>query len=85
MENVLVFEDLEKVEENKLTEALKGVEMETLVRACAGTSPSNKAYIRGVVDSGKFDALIKEFPPTRIEEIDRAQNEILEFVMKGMR
>ncbi len=85
MENVLVFEDLEKVEENKLTEALKGVEMETLVRACAGTSPSNKAYIRGVVDSGKFDALVKEFPPTRIEEIDRAQNEILEFVMKGMR
>ena len=85
MEKIIAFEDLEKVEENKLTEALKGVEMETLVRACAGTSPSNKAYIRGVVDSGKFDALVKEFPPTRIEEIDRAQNEILEFVMKGMR
>ena len=85
MESVLVFEDLEKVEERRLAEVLKDVDMETLVRACAGTSPSNKAYIRGAVDSGKFDALVKEFPPTRIEEIDRAQNEILEFVMKGMR
>ena len=83
MEKIIAFEDLEKVEENKLTEVLKDVDMETLVRACAGTSPSNKAYIRGVVDSGKFDALIKEFPPTRIEDIDKAQNEILAFIRKG--
>ena len=85
MESVLVFEDLEKVEERRLAEVLKDVDMEILVRACAGTSPSNKAYIREVVDKERFDALVKEFPPTRIEEIDRAQNEILEFVMKGMR
>ncbi len=83
MENVLVFEDLEKVEESRLAEVLKDVDMETLVRACAGTSPSNKAYIREVVDSGKFDALVKEFPPTRIEDIEKAQNEILELVRKG--
>ncbi len=85
MEKIIAFEDLEKVEENKLTEVLKDVDMETLVRACAGTSPSNKAYIRGVVDSGKFDALIKEFPPTRIEDIDKAQNKILELVRNGTR
>ena len=82
---MMTFEDLEKVDGNRLAEALKSIDMETLVRACAGTSPSNKAYIREVVDSGKFDALVKEFRPTRIEEIDKAQNEILEFVMKGMR
>ncbi|MBO4809521.1 MAG: hypothetical protein J5537_10815 [Lachnospiraceae bacterium] len=80
---MMTFEDLEKVDGNRLAEALKSIDMETLVRACAGTSPSNKEFIRGVVDTERFDALVKEFPPTRIEDIDKAQNEILEFIRKG--
>ena len=81
-EKAITFEDLEKVDLITLSGLLKDIEIEKVVKACAGTSPSNKEHIKQAVGSERFEELAKEISPIEIKAVENAQEEILSSILK---
>ena len=71
------FESISSLDAEKCKGKLKNIPIETVVKACMGTSPTNAAWIASLFPQINFDEKFAKVGRVRIQEVEDAQTEIL--------
>ena len=71
------FESLSTLDADICRSKLKKLPKETIIKACMGTSPTNAAWIAGLLTDIDFDKEFASIGRIRIQEVEDAQNEVL--------
>lgn len=84
-QNMFIFEDMSKIEERGIQEILKEISSDILAKAMKTASDSIKDKIFKNMSERAADMLredIEDMGPTRLSDIEKAQNEIVKVAMK---
>ncbi|MBQ6415068.1 MAG: helix-turn-helix domain-containing protein [Butyrivibrio sp.] len=74
------FETLSTLDAEIYGPKLKAVAMNTIVKACMGTSPTNFEWIAGFFPNINFNAEFARIGRIRVEDVEEAQKEILKVI-----
>lgn len=84
-QNMFIFEDLIKVDDKGIQEILKEISTDILAKAMKTASETIKAKVYKNMSERASDMLredIEDMGPTRLTDIEKAQNEIVKVAMK---
>lgn len=77
------FEEISKLENDRVRELLKDISPEVIVKAYKGTSPENAEYLKETFKEIDFEKKAAEVGRVRIEEVEKAQQEIIDKINKS--